>query len=70
MLLASGDVRIVRVWDAHREMKVKVRMNVYISGGGDALLCIYNNIVRCISCLLCGIKQIDLWISYIKRSRD
>ena len=25
MLLASGDVRIVRVWDAHREMKVQVR---------------------------------------------
>ena len=33
MLLASGDVRIVRVWDAHREMKVQVRY--FIEPYGD-----------------------------------
>ena len=29
MLLASGDVRLIRVWDVQREMKVQVYLRVY-----------------------------------------
>ena len=30
-LLASGDVRLIRVWDTHREMKLQVISVLFIS---------------------------------------
>lgn len=38
LLMSSGDVRIVRVWDTDREMKVQVTARVPVRSHAPALL--------------------------------